>query len=82
MGGGCEEDRVSVPSPQLVPLTKLCPHCLAENEDSAHLCKACLTPMTFFAATVPVFSIWSEMDTVSKPPNPPSTGSASQGKRI
>ena len=47
-------------------LTKLCPHCLTENDASAHMCRQCLTPMTFFAATVPVFSVWAECDTYYK----------------
>jgi hypothetical protein len=47
-------------------VTKLCPHCLTENDASAHMCRRCLTPMTFFAATVPVFSIWAECDTYYK----------------
>jgi hypothetical protein len=53
-------------------VTKLCPHCLTENEEFSHMCRACLTPMTFFAATVPVFSVWAECNTYYKASQAPS----------
>jgi hypothetical protein len=48
------------------PMVMICPHCLAENPESAHVCAKCLTPLTSHASTDPMYSINARADMLTK----------------
>lgn len=48
------------------PVVILCPHCLAENEEHAHFCRECFTPLSAHAAIDPVGQIYAQGDTYRK----------------
>jgi hypothetical protein len=47
-------------------MAKLCPNCMAPNDESAHLCRICMTPLSAHAATDPMLSISARADTFGK----------------
>jgi hypothetical protein len=44
----------------------VCPHCMANNDESAYLCHYCLTPLRGHAEMDPMYRIYSEWNTYRK----------------
>jgi hypothetical protein len=55
----------------IIPRPKICPNCMTPNEEFAHLCRTCFTPLSSHATIDPIYGISARADTFSKASNAP-----------